>query len=65
MQFDRDGSGSIDVDELTELVSHLGVDMSDNEISAAMNYMDADRSDRIEWGEFHEWWSREDQMSFV
>ena len=55
--FDRDGSGSIDRDELTRLLEALGQDLPEEELAVALEVIDINHSGRISWEEFKAWWS--------
>ena len=50
--FDTDGSGSIDVEELGNVFSSFGQDLSEDEILSMINDVDADGSGEIEFEEF-------------
>jgi Ca2+-binding EF-hand superfamily protein len=49
---DIDGSGKIERDEIAILVSSLGFQMSEIEVTCAMDAMDADRSGEVDFQEF-------------
>jgi Ca2+-binding EF-hand superfamily protein len=55
--FDRDGSGSIDRNELSRLLEALGQDLPEVELSVALEVIDINHSGRISWDEFKAWWS--------
>ncbi len=55
--FDRDGSGSIDRNELTRLLEALGQDLPEEELAVALEVIDINHSGRISWDEFRAWWS--------
>ncbi len=55
-KFDSNKSGSIDVNELRELVETLGVSFTDKELLLAMQELDGDSSGAIECSEFVRWW---------
>ena len=54
--FDKDGSGSIDVRELNELMEALGADIPQNELDVALKALDADGNGFIDLAEFKAWW---------
>ena len=56
--FDTDGGGSLDRDELSALMSSLGVDPSEEELSAAMRSIDTDGGGEVEFEEFKDWWDK-------
>ena len=55
--YDRDGSGSIDRGELARLLEALGAAASEEELSIALDVVDADRSGKVSWSEFIAWWT--------
>ncbi len=50
--YDADGSGSIDRDELAHLMATLGYDLTDEELSAMIDEVDANGNGGIEYEEF-------------
>ena len=50
--FDKDQSGTIDLDELGDVFRSLGQNYSDHELQEMIELMDDDRSGEIEFGEF-------------
>ena len=55
--YDRDGSGSIDRSELTRLLEALGMTPGEEELSIALDVVDANHSGKISWDEFKAWWT--------
>ena len=55
--FDRDGSGSIDRDELSRLLEALGQEQGEDELAVALEVIDVNHSGRISWDEFKAWWA--------
>ncbi len=55
--FDRDGSGSIDRNELSRLLEALGQEQPEEELAIALEVIDVNHSGRISWDEFKAWWS--------
>ena len=55
--FDRDGSGSIDRNELSRLLEALGQELPEEELAVALEVIDINHSGRISWDEFKAWWS--------
>lgn len=51
-RFDADGSGSIDAEELDQVLRSVGLSLQPNEVKAMINSVDADGSQSIEWPEF-------------
>lgn len=52
---DTDGSGFLDRTEVGELASILGIELSDEELSAAFKQMDQNGNDRVDLREFESW----------
>jgi len=57
-RFDRDGNGTIDEDEFSELVRSLGVAMTPEKVQTAFLAVDVNGNGRIDFGEFVVWWTR-------
>lgn len=55
--YDTNASGSIDRREFSRLVEALGMEVSEEELSAALEAVDANHSGRISWAEFRAWWA--------
>ena len=51
-QFDRDGDGTIDIDELSTVMLSLGQELNDRELQKMMNEMDLDGTGSVEFEEF-------------
>lgn len=56
VNFDREGSGGIDADGLSDLLSHLDLDATADERRALFHYLDADGDGSIDLGEFLGWY---------
>lgn len=54
-----DGTGSIDRDELGQLMQELCVPLKAKELEELMADLDTDQSGTIEFEEFFEWYKRE------
>lgn len=57
-QFDTDGNGTIDRAEFASLLDFLGVEFSSQQIDVAFHAIDDDKSGKIEFQEFSEWWQK-------
>ena len=55
-KMDTDGSGFIDSSELRQMTQELGVTMSEEAITGALQSMDENGDDEIEFDEFRDWW---------
>ena len=62
---DKDGSGTIDAEELTEMVYDQGYFLSDEEVAAAVVLLDKDGSGKIEYPEFKLWWAKDKRFEFL
>ena len=56
--FDRDGDGSIDFAEFSELVTRLGLGRGKTITRGMFDAIDTDTSGRITADEFSAWWSK-------
>lgn len=56
--FDKDGSGTIDVNELTDLIKACGRDLTSFEYKVILNLLDTDRDGVISFSEFCSMWKR-------
>lgn len=56
-RFDRDGDGSIDFDEFSDLVTHLGLGRGKTITRKMFDSIDRDANGRISAGEFTTWWA--------
>merc|ERR1712205_22267 len=58
-KMDKDNSKSLDRNELKQLVKELGgvdgSEMTEKELEAAVNALDSDRSGKVTWDEFQQW----------
>eukprot|EP01062_Namystynia_karyoxenos_P062729 TRINITY_DN55607_c0_g1_i1.p1 TRINITY_DN55607_c0_g1~~TRINITY_DN55607_c0_g1_i1.p1 ORF type:complete len:1051 (+),score=353.49 TRINITY_DN55607_c0_g1_i1:107-3259(+) len=50
--YDADGSGTIDLEELGEVMQGLGVMMTRDQLQELLNQVDVDGSDEVDFGEF-------------
>jgi len=57
-QFDSDGSGSIDHNELNDAMRMLGVKCTPNSAKKVLASIDKDGNGTVEWDEFHSFFSR-------
>ena len=58
---DADGSGSLDAAEVRKVMGDMGQkNMSEEAFGAAMSEMDGDGSGEVDYGEFVEWWKKQD-----
>ena len=53
---DKDGSGSLDGDEIAGLCKSMGSKLSKSGLKAAMLEMDGDGSGGVDFDEFNKWW---------
>jgi hypothetical protein len=56
-EFDDDGSGALDREEIALLTEQLGGRLTEEELDAAMYDMDEDGSGDVDFEEFHEWYA--------
>ena len=56
-EFDADGSGALDREEIASLTAHLGGRLTEQELDEAMYEMDDDGSGDVDFEEFHEWYA--------
>ncbi|KAH7472197.1 hypothetical protein PRIC1_005349 [Phytophthora ramorum] len=54
--YDQNGSGDIDVDELRDIAEDLGEPLSEIELKYLAKEFDTDESGAISWTEFITWW---------
>ena len=54
--FDRDGNGSIDVEEFTELLKVISPDTSEAQAITGFELVDENNDSLIEFEEFLGWW---------
>ena len=59
---DKDGSGSIDANELKGACYDMGHFLSEEEIAAALHKLDTNGDGVICYNEFREWWKTEDRF---
>jgi hypothetical protein len=57
-EFDLDGSGELDREEIGQLVARMGTRASEAELDAAMAEMDADGSGEVDFDEFRAWFKQ-------
>lgn len=55
-RYDRDGSGSISRGEFARMLEAMGQDLTEPELDAALEVVDANHSGLISWAEFRDWW---------
>jgi len=56
-RYDRDRTGTIDRAEFARLLEALGQNISDEELEIAIDIVDTDRTGKISWNEFKDWWN--------
>lgn len=56
-EFDRDGSGSIDTKELSDLCRKVGRPLTKKELGDALTVLDKDKNGTIDFEEFYNWFS--------
>lgn len=54
--YDIDHSGAIDIEELNNLITSLGMTLTEKELHEAIHELDTDQSLKIEKNEFINWW---------
>jgi hypothetical protein len=57
-KFDKDGSGSLDRQEIIDVCMAVGKNFSDAEIADMLTDLDKDNSGAIEYAEFETWWCK-------
>jgi len=62
---DVDGNGSLDIKELSIFASNAGLNMTRNEIAAAFDAMDRNFDEKVQFEEFHLWWTGGESMTSV
>jgi Ca2+-binding EF-hand superfamily protein len=62
VEFDKDGSGSIDHTEFKLLCRDLGYRLNETEFSMAVKVLDADGNGSISYDEFLSWWQSNDRF---
>lgn len=55
---DKDNSGYIDMDELTNLSKQLGHDLAEEELKVVFDELDENGDHKISFEEFSKWWKR-------
>lgn len=55
---DTDGSGSIDMNELTNLSKTLGHNLSSEELKVVFAELDENKDQKISYSEFSKWWKK-------
>lgn len=58
LKFDKDQSGYLNIDELANLLSVLGAELTDTELKQALEEIDEDGSGKVEAAEFVAWWTQ-------
>eukprot|EP01006_Ploeotia_vitrea_P034817 TRINITY_DN65803_c0_g1_i1.p1 TRINITY_DN65803_c0_g1~~TRINITY_DN65803_c0_g1_i1.p1 ORF type:complete len:140 (-),score=6.76 TRINITY_DN65803_c0_g1_i1:1031-1450(-) len=56
-KFDKDGSNTIDYDEIGMLAKELGVDINEEEVKKIFADLDVNKDKMIDFDEFWDWWS--------
>ena len=52
------GGGTLDREELREVLKKMGKNLTDTQLTATMNQVDEDGSGEVELGEFETWWEK-------
>jgi hypothetical protein len=55
-KYDKDGSGAIDKDELQQLSTELGRELTNEELEEALKDLDLNNDGVIDFSEFQRWW---------
>ncbi len=55
--YDKDDNGVIDVGEFSNLLDALDADMTDEEVKAGLDILDANKNGVIDFEEFIAWWA--------
>ena len=63
-KYDKNRSGDIDSSELAQVLSDLGVEVSEEKLMDAFNILDKNGDGVIAFGEFSAWWRR-DEVSYI
>ena len=53
---DKDGGGSLDENEINDLVQSLGITLTTEQLDTAIKEMDSDGGRTVAYEEFKEWW---------
>jgi hypothetical protein len=56
-RYDRNRTGSIERGEFARLLEALGQNITDEELEIAIDIVDTDRTGKISWREFKNWWT--------
>lgn len=56
-KYDRNRTGSIEQAEFARLLEALGQNITDEELAIAFDIIDTDRSGKISWKQFKNWWT--------
>lgn len=51
-EYDADGSGTIDVEELSDVIQGVGIEVTEAALQAALDEVDTDGSGELDWNEF-------------
>ena len=63
-KYDKNRSGDIDSSELAQVLSDLGVEVTEEKLMDAFNILDKNGDGVISFGEFSAWWRR-DEVSYI
>lgn len=55
--FDTDGTGTIPVDKLADLMGQLGIQLDEVQLKEATDQLDLQKAGKISYGEFIMWWN--------
>ncbi|KAJ3234966.1 hypothetical protein HDU81_000985 [Chytriomyces hyalinus] len=64
-QYDRNGDGSISIDEFKNLCYEMGYHLKPEELMMDLRILDLDGSGAITYDEFIAWWKREDRFKML
>ncbi|XXF79782.1 EF-hand domain-containing protein [Myxococcaceae bacterium GXIMD 01537] len=56
-RYDRNRTGLIERGEFARILEALGQDITDEELEIALDVVDVDRTGKISWREFKNWWT--------
>ncbi len=56
-RYDRNRTGSIEAPEFARLLEALGQNITDEELMIAFDIIDTDRTGKISWTQFKNWWT--------
>jgi Ca2+-binding EF-hand superfamily protein len=60
---DADSSGSLDAEEVRQVLRGMGKELPEGEFQQAMRAIDSDGSGELDFGEFLRWWQTQDAQA--